>query len=69
MAYKIFKPGAVGASKSYDCIVETASELTNEDELVALDAFSRALVLNTDVANSSASLYVKLSNGTWKDVT
>ena len=69
MAYKIFYPGAIGSSQSYDCIVETADELTTAPDLIALDPFSRALVLNTDVQDSSASIYVKLSNGTWKDVT
>ena len=69
MAYKIFYPGAVGASRSYDAIVETVDELTTETELDALDPFSRALVLNTDANTTESSLYIKLGNGTWKEVT
>lgn len=67
MGYRIDYPGSLGYEKTYDCIVDTAAELTTAADLVALAPYSMAVVLNTDKGtDASIDIYVKLSDGTWK---
>ncbi len=66
---RIFYPGSTAYERSYDCVVSTASELTTDPELIALDIFSRALVLNTDQgADAAVDIRIKIANDNWKVV-
>lgn len=69
MGKRIDYPGSQGYEKTYDCIVDTVGELTTDPDLVALDPYSLAIVLNTDQgADAPATIHVKLSTGSWKQI-
>lgn len=67
MGFRIDYPGSMGYNKTYDCMVDTVAELTTAPELIDLEPYSMAVVLNTDKGtDASIDIYVKLSDGTWK---
>ena len=66
---RIYYPGSTAYERSYDCIVSTADELITDPDLIALDLFSRALVLNTDRgADAPVNIRIKIANDNWKVV-